>query len=547
VPDEQTDQQSPDQPVPNASGLPETYPDAALEQVRAAVKGNGVKPEDVKALNMHGGMTQFQAGLKLAVEEKVLNKMVGGRKQGGIKVTSAQQAKEEHEKYRESFTGLDIESQIRNAIIARDDKGLGLKNEIIKLPFLNREYIWHEACRTCGSKGEIQCQRCYGKGSEVCPRCNGQGSETCAQCNGTQFIWNGNAKVQCLRCNGTGKNGCRLCSERRRIQCATCKGKGTTQCKNCGGQGWNSHIMMTETHAIANYDFDRANMDTKLARIIESAGKQLGTYATVTILPPPQENTSDTIDISYAAILLHADVEIEFGNKHTGFVYLLGPQGALVDSGFFLDALIKPGLHELREGAESRGDVGDAVRRAGKYRTIRQGLILAARNPKNKAMKLLLKHNALGLSENAARTIINDAALALKKITAGKKLFGMITGTLLAGALYAAYFAASLRPHLIAKISNAMFHPAADLAVYGIGVTFSIFVTQFMTAGTLRKALHGLVSDDQKKSLLPRIGQKAFILAALCLVIFLGAAEASIYAHGHPPDWYFFLRTKITG
>ena len=547
MPDEHTNQQPPDQPVPVPEELPGTYADAALEEVRKAAKGNGVKTEDIKIIKIDGGRADFRGTLSLNVDEKVLMKTVGGRKAGGTKVGNPQEARDALERDRNDVTGGATETQIRNMIIEREDKGLGLKNEIVPLPFLSREYIWHEACRTCNAQANLQCQRCHGKGSELCPRCNGQGNEVCTQCNGTQYIYNGNSKVQCLRCNGTGKTGCRLCNERRKIQCTICKGKGLLQCKNCGGQGWNSHIMMAETHLIGLFDFDRTGMNTKLVTTIEQLSKDLAKYAPHSIFPQPAVNDTTTIKMEYAVQLIHADVEFAFGEKHTAHIFMVGPNGTITDAASFIDALIKPAMLELREAAEKRGDVGDAIRRAGKYRTVRQGIILAARNPRAKAAKMLLKHNPLGLSENIANTIVNDAALALKNITSGKKIMGMALGVASAAALYSAYFLTAFRPQIMTKISNAMLQPVADILIYGLGVCAAIFITQFMAAGALRKALHGLIPDDQKKSLLPRMENKVYALAGICAVLFLIIVETTLHIDGHPPDWYLALRTSIIG
>lgn len=545
--DEHTNQ-PPQPPVPtDPTVMPETYADAALEEVRKAAKGNGVKPEDIKIISKDGGMAQFRATLSLNIDEKTLMKTIGGRKTTGDKVGNPQEARDAQERDRNAVTGGATETQIRNMVIEREDKGLGLKNELIRLPFLSKEYFWHEACRTCSSQGNLQCQRCHGKGNELCPRCNGQGQEVCTQCSGSQYIYNGSTKVQCLRCNGTGKTGCRLCNERRKIQCTICKGRGSTQCMSCGGQGWNSHIMMVEKNLIGMFDFDRAGMSTKLATTIEELGKDLAKYAPHSIYPQPAVNDTTIITIEYAVRLMHADVEFAFGEKHTAHIFMVGPNGTITDAASFIDAIIRPGMHELKEAAEKRGDIGDAIRRAGKYRTVRQGIILAAKNPPAKAAKILLKHNPLGLSDSAAKAIANDASLALKNVMATQKIMGMVFGVIAATALYAGYFLTTLRLQLLERVTNTMLHPPADAVIYGIGVAAAIFITQFIAAGALRKALHGLIPDDQKKSLLPRMGRKAYIVATICFVIFIGAIEATLHIGGHPPDWYLFMRTQITG
>ncbi len=525
----------------------EQYTAPALALLKAAVKGNGVKPEDVQARDFFGDVAQFRATLLITLNEKSVTKTVGGKKATGNKVANAQAARDELEKKSNSIYGTDTERQIKQVILDRPDRGLGLKNEYIKMPFLTHEFMWHEPCQACRSQGEFQCRRCFGKGFEVCPRCNGQGAEICPACNGTQYIWNGNAKVQCLRCNGTGRTGCRTCMERRRIKCVTCKGKGSTICSNCNGQGWDTHILASETIAQANFDFDREGMDEKLVRAIENIGARLGDYGTCVIAEEVREQPQKDILITYLVQLPYGHFEALLGDKHNAYVFLVGRQGEIFDPPAFHDVLLKTGLEELKEAAGGAGNTGDSLRRAGKYRTLRQGIILSVRNAPARAVKILLKNNALGLSENTARTIISDATEALKKITGARNAIGMVAGAIAAAILYAIYFLTPVRTQLVSSIANSQLHPAADFITFSIGVMAAIFMTQIASGSALKKALEGLLSAEQKKSAAPRLGNKAYLLAAACLILFLITLETTLHTGTHVPEWYEFLRTQFTG
>ncbi|MBK7362285.1 MAG: hypothetical protein IPJ01_08300 [Micavibrio sp.] len=185
--------------------LAETYPNPALEEIRVAVRGNGLNPRMVTAKKVEGKIVEFEATLTLSLRQRTMEKVVGGKKTEGEKVDGPQGMREALDRDRLKILSTeDSKKKIIAKISERKDKGFGTRNEIIKLPFLTKEYVHHQACRTCSAHGELKCQRCNGKGAELCPRCNGQSMEICPQCRGAQLIFNGNEKYRAR--NATGRD-----------------------------------------------------------------------------------------------------------------------------------------------------------------------------------------------------------------------------------------------------------------------------------------------------------------------------------------------------
>lgn len=541
-------------PLPESGALGPEYATPALEELRTAVRGNGLNPRLVTVKNINGKVAEFDARVSMSLSMRTMEKIIGGKRTEGEKVEGPQGLRDAMERDRLKILNTeDIIKKIRAKMAERKDKGFGTRNEIVKLPFLTKEYVQHQPCRTCNAQGELKCQRCHGKGFEVCPKCNGQSMEICPQCRGAQLIFMGNGKVPCPKCNGQGRTPCMMCHQTRKISCSVCRSKGSTHCQNCNGLGWHSYITTSEVDVICTFDFDRQAVPEKLLRTVETRAREVPLYAEITAQPLdlPREGESenkinpDVIQLRYRVNLPYAEAEFALGKTSSIHAFLLGRRAEIAEAPLFLEALLKEGMQALKDAGDGRGNVAAKIQRAGSYRTIRQAIIAAAKYSRPKAFKLVKRNSPLGIGDTAIKNLIVNADRALKNITAKPRLHGMIAGVTAGFVLYLAYMMAGIRVAFTGGLQNSLYHIPIDGVVIAGGMLFALMSIQFFGASAIKKALGKLLPEDQKHMVMTKAGHNGPWSALLCILFFLIAAEISVQYGGAPPDWYMYARAAI--
>ncbi|MCC7305058.1 MAG: hypothetical protein IT558_02240 [Alphaproteobacteria bacterium] len=529
--------------------LQEDYAASALEQVRAAVKGNGVKTDHVKIESFSGQVSVFPASVKLTLRHKISEKNLPGKKVQGVKTDSAQGARSAADKERQkAMAAPEMLAKIKSVVLERDDKGCGLKNEIVKLPFLDKEFYWHEACRSCGSKGEIACPRCRGQKFETCPKCHGQKQETCPACRGARNVHDhaSGGMRPCQRCNGHGRVDCRTCLQAGKIPCPACRGQGATPCQNCGGEGWRTHVLASENEAAADFEFDHRGLSENAVKLVEGLGPHLAEQAEIAVLPESSPLAGENAALDYEVRFAHGEANIALGEKGSALILLQGKEGMIGHAPHFLEALIRPGIDKLEKAAQEKKGSADMITEAAKYKTVRHAVLAAAKYPRAKAVTLLLKNTPVGLGEATGKAMVDLADRALKNLTAKSSLRGLAGGTALAGILYALYMDTPLRKILVSFIPRADFQPAVDVMVFLMGVFIATETIRYAGAGAMKKALSAILPEGTDMKILPRAGGQAVLAALICALLFTGAAELAVHANSAAPAWYVSLR-QIAG
>jgi hypothetical protein len=533
-----------EKPTSYLAEIDPAYGEAALERMRAAVKGNGVKTDAVKLKKFEGAMLEFIATTQLQLRSRIHEKIVAGKVTGPEKVAGAQGVRDAVEKDLSRIThSIDVPLRIKDVVLERPDKGIGVQNEIIKLPFLYHDFVYHDPCPTCRGQGEIKCQRCHAKGYEICPRCNGQGHETCSQCRGAKQIAEPRGGVRpCYRCNGHGRTPCSYCNQTRRVQCPLCKKKGANPCKLCNGHAWNSHVATVEIDAAAFFDYERHALPEKIVATIDTLGRELPLHSIVApIIVERQQQVKGRIVLPHLIRAPYGDIVFTIrGEEVPGFLF--GTQGLMTDMPFFLEKLIAPGTATLEKAARGQGDVGKNLHLAARYKTIRQAVLAAARFPERKAVKVLLKATPMGLGETAAQKLVADAHQALAYISRKPLRNGFIAGMVLSAILYGAYFYGPLRTLALNEVPRAMFHPGIDFLCFVVGAGIAFIVMKQVVVSSLRKALKGFVPQGQSESFAAKEGNLGFILIGVCAVIFMALIESTMHTGGIVPAWYAQLR-----
>lgn len=468
----------------------------ALEQIYTVIKGNGLKNDDVRITEYNGEILEFLAITELTLETKLSIKRQPGKISGPTPVASANSFQEAADKEADKILGSpDIVEHIRSAVLKRPDKGLCLKNTLIKLAFLHKNFVAHEQCKTCGAKGKIQCSRCHGKGREPCPRCQGRGSETCPTCAGRQYIQGpNNQNQQCLRCNGSGRTGCTQCNETREVGCNACKSAGTMQCKQCNGHGWNSVLCLAEINPTALYQIDRQTIPPQALEKLDRLGSDIQFHANIEVVEHHKEleRQRDTLSIAYHLRVPMAHMTFTLKEKLKFPAILFGIQGRLYDTPPFLEKIIGPGIKNLKAAAIGQGDAASLIQKAGRYRTLREILLATSKFGPKKALKIIAEKNPIGLSEDGTRKLVLMAHKAIDRLDTKPRIISFLLGASTAAALTAAYWAlarALLMPHL-PPINNITL--IADIAAMLCALSTSYALAKTCFRSMMQKSLENL-------------------------------------------------------
>lgn len=538
--------------------LTDEYKDNAMNKVKEMLKGNQFDPDDVILEKMEGEILHFQAENMLTIVTKNSNKKVSGRIEGPILVSNDQAAREAmNNEYISLSKDSNLEKKIREVLLNREDQGFALHNNVIPLPFWKKEFVVYEACHTCKAKGTIICQPCAGKGIDQCPRCNGSGIDHCGHCNGAQMIQGpqGN-QVQCPICNGNGHISCRSCGQSGTVQCSRCRSKGITQCPNCKGSAWISMIFVQEIEARTAFDYPRNRLPEKVVAMIEKHGAKIKDHANIEISEDmvSMVNFDDSekskmheednkkhnykIPIIYEVFLPYGHMEYNIAGK-SYYTFLFGTQERLTHVSPFLDDVLVNGLRKLSDAAENRGDIVENLLKAAEYRTIKEGIsYTTSMHSLSKAKKMLLKSNALGLSNETAVNIIKKTDFILQNITKKPRSIGLVISTIITMGLFCTFFMSPLRNTIASLIPNYNLHIIIDIIYLILSTFLGILSIKMICASTIKKVTKHL---NINKISSPRLGNTLYWAILLSIIAFMASLEISRKFSTYPPFWYLNL------
>jgi len=527
--------------------IDEAYKDEAFKRVQDIIKGNKLGPEDVTLEKFEGEILKFEAQTVLTVTPRVSRKTVGGRVNGPIQVESDAIAHEAISKeFRILREDVPTQEQIKSALLARADKGLGASNVKLDLPFWKKEYVVFKPCNGCKTTGNVRCLPCDGKGVDQCPRCHGSGMEQCTHCNGAQMIQGpNNSRVQCTMCHGRGKTSCRLCSQSGRITCKKCRSSGSTTCPTCNGNAWSSDIHIGELTAVTHFEYPREDLPDPVITMIDKHGPKIADHASI-VIPPTKHIIEDTerddlqIPVIYDITLPYAHMEYEIKGK-TYYTFLFGKTGALEHVSPFLDDILQDGIRKLSDGADNRGDVSDNLRAAAEYKTLRQGIIYATSHNLSKAKKRLLEANPLGLSDDAAATIVTNADKSLKNITKKPRTVGLGIAALFSTVFFALYCLSPLRHAIVSNIGNTSLHFMLDIVILAATCYIGSLIIQAMAQSATKTLMRDILPKQSKAIAPAKIGDKAYWNMGISVGVFLIMVELSRHIATHPVSWWASL------
>lgn len=469
----------------------------ALAKVQEILKGNGVKPEQIKIEKFDGHTYEFFTYNTLLLKTKLLKKRQAGKVTGLTVVASAQDMQFAAERELTSIrNSTESTARLKDMIFARKDMGIGLKNELVKTDFLNKEYVYYEPCAPCQGRGRIICPRCHGKGSEGCPRCYAAGLESCPTCGGRQYVLGpNNQNVQCLRCNGGGKIPCTMCHQSKKVQCPSCKGRMHLTCQQCNGHAAVSVIGMNEINVEVNYSYDKTGLPPAAAKRIDVLGAKIREHATISPAPTQNEQRSEIILMAYNVQIPLADISVIIEREKQPplqfDVALFGTQAVLMNAPPFLETLIAPGVRYLEAATAKGANVKMLLHKAARYKTLRLIILAASKFPPKKALAAVMQKTEIGLSEQQAEKLIAMAHKALSHISLMPRIMGSAGGAVIMLCVCYLYFS-DLRVQIVHAIPNAVMLNMLDIIVALGSFSLIYFGGQIMAAHAKKTGLSAL-------------------------------------------------------
>ncbi len=531
----------------------------ALKRIRGLVKGNGIKAEDVTLESCEALVYPFGArtfvrlapvtGIRVEPGQNKIAELATSQEDFNYKLQNTVQS---------ARTEPDKRKLIVDFIFARPDKGFGVKDQKVKFEALTKNYVMHEGCTTCARQGRVHCQTCHAKGMVPCSLCQSREQIVCPQCRGSGRTPGSAQNHSCTKCRGDGKIQCTQCAGRGQMKCPKCAAKGSLLCQKCAGSGWLSNLAHVEMEAQLHFDFDRQVLPGDVVRYLDAFGSRLIQRGDTEVrLYPPQPTTPeeiarigeppDMIFIDYAAKIPFGSVHFRL-KDHVIPATLFGYQGRLIEAPSFLDDLTRKGQEALAEAAKGAGDVGDKIRRAARYRMLRDIILQAAQGSKQRdALELLASRYPTGIGSDKLLSLLINADKSLKIITRKPRSIGLGVGSAVFAGLTVFYLLMGGRALAGGAGVPEIGLAALDALLLPLGTLIAVFTAQAFAIKAQRGALEGLAGKEALGRTAPRAGKSLWWGLGISALIVAGVMGAAFAGLGDAqPAWMTKLAALIS-
>ncbi len=519
----------------------------ALEDFRALIKGNGLKPDSLKLKGFEGEVINFEAYGIFKIEASINEKRVAGRERGE-QSGSQTDAKQKINTMIETITlDREVKKLTVNLLEKRQDLGFGINNQLIKLERLNKKFVIHEPCPSCDASGKIVCKNCRGKKLITCVKCQGQRDIQCHNCHGAQFINSPQGeRQQCTYCHGRGQISCELCRQSGEVSCPKCKATGRMVCHDCSSTGWHSHVFNVSLQAKGKFDFDRENLPEEVPALIDEYGPKMLTekHAQIRIIEDSRKDEemdmrseADEYIVPYHVKLPWGDIGFSVKDKAIKGK-LFGFNALLIDIPPLLEKIIGKSLRLLDQAAQGQGNVAVHIGNAIRARAIGETFLSTLSNPPPKALIIMQERYPYGIKETTLKKMITNAGAALKHLTKKPRQKGLGFGIAIAALFYMAYFMGPLRSLIIGKITTTLPDIIPDsgaIIISGVIVTAAI---QINVSNALKRALDKLPSKSSKTKIAPKLQQSALWGFPAAMALFILILVLTITTGTEVPAWY---------
>lgn len=488
-------------------------PRLAVRRLHKIVDGNGIKAESVTLKSFDGALYKFAAQTHIRPLLTQTSRTEPGKKTGPQICNSPQDLHNAIEALEKELPhNVQSKEALRKAVLERDDKGIGLSKETIRVPALDKSYVNYNPCNACHEKGQVECIKCHGRKQMDCVQCHGQGRENCVQCHGHRTITGpGGKRLPCPHCSGQGKLSCRKCAGRRQMPCEQCNGHGQMRCQKCNGHATFSDITNVEVQIIANNELhaDKEQIPDNALRQAERLGSRLISrgHAKATPLPADaetaQSGTSDLV-INYTIDMPYGDVVFSIEDKDESAI-LFGHKAKIMGLNPFLENKVSSFVQTLSVASENGSSALTQLGEVWNYKIFKEALNIAARAKPDTVYKKLLSKYSLALRKQTIQIISDSAEAILSTATKGP----LKTTRMILAALFCAIFAGWFLTPVHSVLKTAMPIPQLTMVVDIIALIGALLLatplSQMISSHFLAKQLSGTVPSQQLKPILNRL------------------------------------------
>lgn len=516
------------EPPPPSPPVDENVIKLTLKRLQALVKGNGVKPDQVKLISSDAKILSFDAHAFIRLTTEFKTRTEAGRNMSGEQIGSTID-------FDRVLKNMTVETQrnpakrknVVDAILKRPDKGFGARDQIMKVEGQSRDFVSHQACASCQGGGQITCSKCGGQKAITCQTCHGRHNILCPNCRGRGSVNTGNRPVTCTRCQGRTRITCPGCQGRGQIPCRQCGASGRAACGNCKGTGWISHLAHVEMINHLHFDYDRQGLPIELSKKLDAFGQRHAEEKDLELSVETSDYTEnealETIPVKYRARIPYGEMNFALGKNKIN-VTMMGWQGKIIRAPDFLDDLTKKGQALIAEASSGQGNVGENLRRAARLRILREIIIIAAgQHAQRKALSKMLLRYPVGISSDKLLQLLMQATHALQIITRKPRWIGLGIGAAVFGAAAVFYFM-TVREILLGQLITFPVNPlwslaAIDFLLLPFGAVICILCAQLAARAALKKTLTGLASPAAMKRIMPKIGWAKWVALTIAAMI----------------------------
>ncbi len=522
----------------------------ALALVRAAARGNGLKPENLTLQSFDGSLLPLESHILFSVESSSVERHINGKDAG--EVVASEQA------LRAAIEGAtdkakkdpEIRKAAADMVRSRKDLGFAQSDLVLKVDRLRKNLVTHMACGTCETRGNTPCNTCRGSGFEACPKCHGTKDMMCPACRGAQAVNTPSGRVQCPRCTGRGRTGCDLCRQGGKVQCRACKGRGNNLCTACGATGWKSHGATVEIVAKGRCEYAAEHLSAEAARLVEALGAETVTDGhaipvSATAGEIEEGTRAGTFAVPVNLRLPWGRIVIAKNGEESIEGWLFGMKPALVGFPPFIEAGAGPGLAALTKAGSAAGDGAAQLRLALKYRLSADALSAAMRFSRKRAIDAMHKKYPFGVRSETIERLITDAARAVSRATKKMRIAGLMAGVGLAGVLYVVYFFGGLRASVLPAGASAAVQAVLDISIGAAGVYLSAQFIGLAAQYALRSILvrgSGKADPQKKPVKSPKVrpGSLAYVAYGAAAVFYAVLLAVAVTGGMAMPLWLPF-------
>ena len=555
------------------------YRKKILDQIYAVIDGNGATREQMRSNTYDGALFNIpvQVAITLGYQKKEHVKP-GLNKTQGTLYQNAEEAQTAIKTYQGSLVGDTANAQKITDIVkaALKDNHFRMEEATLPLSALSQEFTIYQPCQHCHETGNVSCKRCFGKGYEQCAQCYSKGQIPCPHCKSTGQVKTPQGMDQCTYCHGDRVMPCPHCHQKGEVQCRICNTKGKTACPQCKGQKGASTTLTILPQAMLKFIYPKNGLPKRLIQLLKQHKLKLTDYADINfvqtgpgtqspaqVAPPDENNHKPGSQQSAEDKVIEQAEEKEKPEHYTlhytlripyaelGFsiqdedykCYGFGNNIAVESDEHFLDHLIVQGLRDLKDATDKTKPATLHLKRAAKFKIIREGVYLAAKMPLKRAALILIKNHKVGTEKETLIGIVKYADKALQAMTKGPRIKGKIIGLAAATTLFILYFLFLTFMRSAGNIGNPLALTVLDSLMFGLGIGVAVTVTQMAAKSTLHGLLQTIIPGKDISGLTPKIGQSANYILTFFPIILLIVCEIFMQMNLYAPWWYYALRS----